>query len=201
MRFFKKKHIEEDSPDIILQNEISSIKLALSDQIEQQVEELTSSYNKQTLLAKLDEKLYLEKYKYPDVDTFKYEILKQTIFYKEMIKSLSMILAKVLRGDLKSEEDVDLILRLTKKSVTEQMDQLLDKHYDYFFTKYLSIDEGIHGLEREYKEQMLKYEWFKEMYKFYVDHPLPVTDKVPVRWSVRRIEEVCFQKVSETIYL
>lgn len=198
MKFFKNKSIEE-SQDVILQKKITIVKNDLSLVVEEQVELMTLKYHKQSLLMKIDEKLKLEKYKYPDPDTYKYELLKKIIFYIETIKSLSALLAKILRQSDKIELSVEV--KKIKVAINKNMPQLIDKHYEGFYTKYLSIGDGVSGLEREFKEQLLTYEWFVEVLNFYYQNPLQIDQNIPVRWAVRRIKETCFQKVSELIYL
>jgi len=191
MMFFKRKK----SPEIIKTSAIDQEKARLTILIAKDVDEQLTRLSDENMLRLIELKRKQLIYLYPDVDDYKYELLKKIIFYLEVRKELQYYLAELLRGN-----SPDYDVKKIKHQVDAEIEEKIAIHYEQFFKKYLSSDGGIKGLEKEFIEALILYEWMKALIPFYRKNPYETIDELPKRWIARTIESECRRKADELVY-
>ncbi|WP_404405239.1 hypothetical protein [Jeotgalibacillus malaysiensis] len=190
MPFFKKRTAEP-----VAALKLEPEKTTLGRQIAEDVDRELQPLRELNLIRMVEEKKEQLKYLHPEADEYKYEILKRTVFYVEVIRELQRLLAETLRGN---EPAIDI--KQIKRETAAHIEEAIARHYDHFFKHYLSIDEGLQGLEEAYREHLLMYEWLKKLIPYYQQNQYRTTAALPKRWIVRRIEEECKRKTDELIH-
>ncbi|MDZ5711430.1 hypothetical protein [Jeotgalibacillus haloalkalitolerans] len=190
MSFFKRKQNGEISKHP-LEHEKEILGKKIAGDVDQALEHIQSL----DLKYLIEEKIQKLRYLYPDINDYKYELLKRNVYYIEFIKELKRFLAEIFRGFV---NEVDL--GRVKQRISGQLDEAVSRHYDRFHEHYLSTDEGLQGLEQSFRENLLMYEWLKKLLPFYQRHHYSVSEDLPKRWIVRRIEEECKRKTDEVMF-
>ncbi len=190
MSFFtKSKNGEISKHPLETEKEILGGKI--TEDVDRALEEIVSL----NLNYLIEEKIEKLRYLYPDLNEYKYQLLKRNVYYIEFIKELKRLLAETFRGHV---FEVNLVT--VKQKVSSHLDDAVNRHYDYFHEHYLSTDEGLRGLEQSFRENILMYEWLKKLLPFYQNNRYQVSAELPKRWIVRRVEEECKRKTDEVMF-
>ncbi|TFE04026.1 hypothetical protein [Jeotgalibacillus salarius] len=178
------------------QEAIDLEKKRLTPIIEKEIHHLLELTDRHDIMDKVIEKIRRMKYVHIDETDYKYELLKSTVFYIEMIRLLQRTLADRLRTFSQSASLADL-----KKQTNQEIETAIEKHYEDFHTKYLTSPEGLTGLERTYQENLLLYESLKKINQHIDPTHFQTIDQLPKRWIVRRMNDECRKWVDEVMYL
>ncbi|MFB1082211.1 hypothetical protein [Jeotgalibacillus sp. JSM ZJ347] len=193
MKFFKKQIPQQTNPDNQLMEDEKKRLIPL---IEQEVQARLADYQAELIMNKIIEKVRRIKFVHMNELDYQYELMKSTVFYMEMSKSLQRSLADKLRGDTSTESVSDM-----KKRTNREIEKLIETHYEDFYTKYLNHPEGLNGLERAYQENLLQYEALKKLLSDISVADFQTIDDLPKRWIVRRMAGECRRWVDEVMYL
>ncbi|MBM7577830.1 hypothetical protein [Jeotgalibacillus terrae] len=191
MAFFKKKMIEE----VPTQDSLTEEKAILGKKISADVERELKPLLEKDMSSLIEENIKKLRYLYPDDNDYKYELLRRNVFYIEVTSELKRLLADLLRG-----YQVTVDLKTIKRQTTLQIEEAISRHYDHFYKHYLSIEGGLTGLEQTCRQNLLMYEWLKQLMPYYEHHQYKTSENLPKRWIVRRIEEECRRVSDEVIF-
>ncbi|WP_227394361.1 hypothetical protein [Jeotgalibacillus aurantiacus] len=192
MSFFKK----QQSLEPVEMNQVQTEKDRLSAMIEDDVSRQLRQINHVELIKLVENKQTQLNYIYSEPDDYKHELLKKIVFYIEMIKEIEFHLAECLR---QNEHLADL--QEFKRNLTSHIETHIQNHYDTYFKRYLSSDQGLKGLEKEYRETLMLYQLLLLLLPHYAKAPITVNDEIPKRWVVRKIKEECKRVVDEWLYI
>ncbi|KIL46661.1 hypothetical protein KP77_27880 [Jeotgalibacillus alimentarius] len=191
MAFFRKKMIEE----LPILDPLTEEKAILGKQISADVDRELKPLLEKDMSSLIEENIKKLRYLYPDDNDYKYELLRRNVFYIEVISELKRLLADLLRG-----YQVTVDLKAIKRKTTIQIEEAIGRHYDHFYKHYLSIEGGLTGLEQTCRQNLLMYEWLKQLMPYYQRHQYQTSENLPKRWIVRRIEEECRRVSDEVIF-
>ncbi|KIL49877.1 hypothetical protein KP78_13450 [Jeotgalibacillus soli] len=173
----------------------------LRKQIAAMVEGLTKPYTPISTKRRMRDLIEKKRLSTTSKQQYKDSLIKNIIFYKEVQKEIStLIIVLMNQNRFLHPAKLDGHIIQIQDKIKLEMDEHIKRHYDYYYERYMTNDEGINGLEREYIDHSLLNSWLIDSCFYLQKHGKWGVEQELENWVKEEIEKKYLREIANFIY-